>query len=280
MESLKENGFVILKNVFSETELVKIREFSNSLIDLGKQTIDNPLDQYYFKHRYDNGVLYDVFQRHPEFQSFATNKVILDEIEKGLGSSFYLYVNSFLYKPHDKSNEVPFHQDFLSRGDESEKLIAWISFDHATKENGCLKIIPSSHKNGFREWYTVDGETHHDRIKISDEELKKAIYVELNPGDVLIFNNCLIHASDQNNSPKPRRAFRVVYKALNKAEIPRSTPLMLRGGGADFLKENYMISTIQEKKISDSKEKVEVNKSKKNFVQKVCHKVGKKLLSI
>jgi phytanoyl-CoA hydroxylase len=266
-ESFKQNGFLVLKNVFKKEELDKLRRLSEHLIS-NSDDYYNPLDEHYLKHRFDNGVLYDLYQRHPEFRSFASNKIILDEVEKILGDTFYLYVNSFLYKPKGKYNEVPLHQDFLSRPHESEKILAWISLDHATKENGCLKVIPGSHKNGFRKWFRVSGETHHDRIEVSDEDYTDLEYVELEPGDVLIFSNYLIHGSDQNHSSKKRRAYRVVYKALDTAEIPRSTPLIMRGG----LPESIKRKAVQPKVVNDTNES-DYSRKKQSEVKKIISKI-------
>lgn len=274
-KSITENGFVILRNVFSETELSNLRSKVIEILTDHPNVKHDPLDKYYLSHRTDNGVLYDVFQRYPVFQPFVRNHLLLDAVEQYLGANFYLYVNSFLYKPQGVSNEVPFHQDFLSRPKEDEKLLAWIAVDNATKDNGCLKVIPGSHKEGFREWFRVEGETHHDRIKISPEEEQEAIKVELNAGDVLLFSNYLIHGSDQNNTPDTRMAYRIVFKSLNKAEIPRATPIMLRGGYPEYVKTlsdlTNEIGTIETNK---------TQKSEKNFIQKLINKIGYRLTRI
>ncbi|MEZ5022796.1 MAG: phytanoyl-CoA dioxygenase family protein [Chitinophagales bacterium] len=170
-------------------------------------------------------------------------------------------MNSLLYKPKTKNNEVPWHQDFLSRPNESEKILTWMAIDDATKENGCLKIIPGSHKQGFREWYRVKGETHHDRIKISEAELQKAAYVEMNAGDVLIFSNYLIHSSEENNSDLPRRAFRAVFKKLDDAKIPRGAPIMMR-------------SNLDQNNLKEFKQE------EQNAVKKLLHKVGNYLTKL
>lgn len=226
--TFEKDGYILLKGVFEENYLSQIRSKIDELIAYSQKELDDPLDEHFLKHRVDNGVLYDVYQRHPFFRPMAENPVLLDEVEKILGANFYLYVNSLLYKPKSKNNEVPWHQDFLSRPNESEKILTWMAIDNATKENGCLKVIPGSHKKGFRDWYRVKGATHHDRIKIDEKELQNASYVEMKAGDVLVFSNYLIHSSDENNSDLPRRAFRAVFKKLDDAKIPRGAPIMMR----------------------------------------------------
>ncbi|MDQ8188853.1 phytanoyl-CoA dioxygenase family protein [Roseibacillus persicicus] len=233
---LKDNGYRILRGVFSKEETEELAKFSNRVIDYATEGANDPFGIDYMKHRTDNGVLYDLYQRHPQYRKFAESSDILDAVAEHLGESIYLYVNSFLYKPGDRDNVVPWHQDFLSRPDESEKILAWISLDHATKKNGCLKVLPGSHKDGFREWYRVEGETHHDRIRLDGLDLDSVEYLELEPGDVMLFSNYVIHGSDQNSSDLPRRAYRVVYKALDTAEVPRGGAITLRGGTPDDLR--------------------------------------------
>lgn len=139
MCTLEKDGFIILKNVFERSDLDSIRQFIDRIVKYAEKATHDPFSKFYLKHRADQGVLYDVFQRHPEFHKFATNKSILDSLKPLLGNDIYLYVNSLLYKPKDKNNEVPWHQDFLSRPHESAKLIAWIAIDNAIERTVVLK---------------------------------------------------------------------------------------------------------------------------------------------
>lgn len=273
---LGKDGFTIISNVFNQDELGNIRAFTDRLIAYANKGLEDPFQNYYLRHRPDSGVLYDVYQRHPIYRSFAHNDKIIEQVSKALGDNIYLYVNSLLYKPKDKINEVPWHQDFLNKPQESMKIIAWMPMDDATKENGCIKVVPGSHSRGFFKWYTVEGETHHDRVDTSEVDLNKAIYVEMKAGDVLLFNNYLLHASDENNSDKPRRAYRVVYKALDDAVIPRSGPIMMKGGDPEYLS-NAFNKTFSP---PDVKEKQSVvMPTKKTVLKKVLHKIGRKLIS-
>ena len=52
----------------------------------------------------------------------------------------------------------------MNRTDEPEKFIVWIALDDVTVDNGALKFIPGSHKNGFLPYHRVKGQTHHTRL--------------------------------------------------------------------------------------------------------------------
>lgn len=179
-------------------------------------------------------MLYDVYQRFPEARKAAEVPGVTAFLKSYFNRSVYLYVNSYLYKPADKDNEVPWHQDFLNRTNETEKVLAWVSLDSATQKNGCLQVIPGSNKRGFRKWFHVEGATHHDRIVLNKNEESNQVFVETEPGDIVLFSNYLIHSSSQNSSDLPRRALRFVYKALDDDALPRGSMIMIHTESEDF----------------------------------------------
>ncbi|XP_013409994.1 uncharacterized protein LOC106173406, partial [Lingula anatina] len=73
-------------------------------------------------------------------------------------------------------------------------------------------VLVGSHKAGRQNHHRVGGQNGIDEERI--EHLAKVCplkYVELEPGDALIFNANLIHKSDANNSNKRRWSFLVSY---------------------------------------------------------------------
>lgn len=274
--NFNDDGFVVLKNVFDELTLKNMRKLTDDIIKHGEKELEDPFSKYYMRHRTDQGALYDLFQRHPEYQEIAKNKNILDVISTVVGEDIFLYENSLVYKPKNKSNEVPWHQDFINRPDEPIKYIAWIAFDDVTIENGAMKVIPGSHKNGFLPWYHVPGETHHTRLKLEGIDLENYIFVELNAGDVLIFNQLLLHSSDRIESEKPRRAYRISYQGFEQIFTPRSTPIVLAGGKPGSLERKYNKKYVEEPKPTP---KIVVE-TKKNIAVRFLNKVGRKLAKL
>lgn len=241
-EILKEQGFVIIKNAIPESKLVELRVLQSRIVEYADKNLVDPFKDYYLNHRSDQGVLYDLYQRHPEFQDLVKNDKVLDALEVVLGPNIYLYDNSLIYKPKGRRNEVPWHQDFMSRPDEPLKYIVWMALDNVVKENGALKVIPGSHKEGFLPWYRVKGETHHDRVNKDEVEKRKdqITYLEMEPGDILIFHMLTMHGSDEVSSDLPRRAFRCSYQSMDENIFsPRATPVVVRGGSPEFLAKKF-----------------------------------------
>ena len=84
--------------------------------------------------------------------------------------------------------------------------------DDQTIENGCLKIIPYSHKLGELKHVDIIGPNlgHKRRVNLNDMNkaykkfgLKNVLFKK---GDALIFNHLLIHGSTNNISPISRKA--------------------------------------------------------------------------
>lgn len=242
IQQLTDDGFVIIKNVYSNKFLESLCKLTDDIIKHAEKDLVDPFNKYYMSHRNDQGVLYDLYQRHPEFQQLVMNKQVLDILEGVLGDSIYLYENSMIYKPKGRRNGVPWHQDFISRPTEPIKYIVWSAFDDTNEKNGALKVIPKSHSKGFRPWYRVEGETHHDRVKpeIIEQHAEEIMRVDMKAGDVLIFNMLILHSSDEVNTDIPRRAFRCSYQsAANNIFVPRGSPIIVRGGHPSGLEKTY-----------------------------------------
>lgn len=270
--NLHDDGYTILKGVFSPSTLRPVVDLVDRILAHAGKGLEDPFKKHYMRHRDDQGVLYDLYQRHPEFHSLAANPKILDALETMLGPDIYLYVNSLISKPPGKRNGVPWHQDFIKRTDEPVKYIVWMALDDATRENGCVKFIPKSHKAGFLPWHYVAGETHHDRVNSECVDESKAVYAEMKAGDVLIFNQLLLHASDEVNSDKPRRAFRVAYAGFEKVDTPRGTPIVLRGGSPESIAARYTKPHLPDPVVATNAQQTE------NLARRVLHGIGWRLM--
>ena len=69
-----------------------------------------------------------------------------------------------------------------------------------------MALIPQSHTNGQRKYKYIEKESGLNDwiVEASEEELKRNIIVDLQPGDVVIFDSDLIHKSVGNKSENIR----------------------------------------------------------------------------
>jgi ectoine hydroxylase-related dioxygenase (phytanoyl-CoA dioxygenase family) len=101
------------------------------------------------------------------------------------------------------------HQDerFIPTRDRS-LVGAWIAIDDATVENGCLWVMPGSHRSGFL--WPSKPHGNPDEFDPSDESYgfddSAAVPVEVEAGSVVFFNGYLLHRSLKNRSQGFRRS--------------------------------------------------------------------------
>ena len=101
------------------------------------------------------------------------------------------------------------HQDERYIPTRDRSLIgAWIALDDATIDNGCLWVMPGSHRHGYL-WPTRD-HGRPDEFDSADEAYgfddTNALAVEVAAGSVVFFNGYLLHRSLRNRSNGFRRA--------------------------------------------------------------------------
>ena len=101
------------------------------------------------------------------------------------------------------------HQDerFIPTRDRS-LVGAWIALDDATIDNGCLWVLPGSHRNGYL-WPTR-AHDEPDEFDPADQawgfDADDAVPVEVEAGSVVFFNGYLLHKSLKNRTGGFRRA--------------------------------------------------------------------------
>jgi len=100
------------------------------------------------------------------------------------------------------------HQDEIYIPTRDRSLIgAWIAIDDATIENGCLWILPGSHKMGYL--YPQRAHNNADEFDFAPEshgfDESKEIPVEVKAGAMVFFNGYLLHRSRKNRSQIFRR---------------------------------------------------------------------------
>ena len=112
------------------------------------------------------------------------------------------------FKPPGLQGQA-WHQDerFIPTRDRS-LVGAWIAIDDADQDNGCLWVLPGSHRTG-RLWPTRD-HGKPEEFDPTDEsygfDAEAAIPVEVKAGAVVFFNGYLLHRSLKNRSDRRRMA--------------------------------------------------------------------------
>jgi hypothetical protein len=98
------------------------------------------------------------------------------------------------------STRVPWHQDngvIMPDADDATILTVWYPLSEATIKNGCLRVMPRSHRAGIMQHCPTD-----DGIGIPDQLVteEKAVPLPMKPGSVLLMTQRTMHGSLDNTS--------------------------------------------------------------------------------
>ena len=126
-----------------------------------------------------------------------------------MGEDVSIFRAMFMNKPAEQGTVLPWHQDVgVGWGvDNNPITTVWTALDAATVENGCMQIVPGSHKHG------VITEKHFPSAEQLAECAPPGSEMDLvaEAGEAILLNNLLLHRSGLNSTGQPRRAFSTAY---------------------------------------------------------------------
>ena len=180
----------------------------------------------------------------PVFERFSRNAA-LAQVAAGLGLLRpQLWQSMFIFKPPGIGGEVNWHQDasFLSTTPHSV-VGFWFALEDATRDNGCLWLLPGGHRGPLRERFVriaSDLGPADDRTEMLALDstpwpsTDQAQALEVPAGTMVVFDGLLPHYSAPNRSSRSRHAYtlhatdgRASYAADNW--LQRSAALPVRG---------------------------------------------------
>jgi len=151
----------------------------------------------------------------PVMQRFITHPGVTEVLSRIVGAHLPFWdgsvkcMQSMLFvKPPGKQGQA-WHQDEIYIPTRDRSLCgAWIAIDDANRENGCLRVIPGSHRQGY-----LHPQREHKNSREFDFapeshgfDESQEVLVEVPAGSVVFFNGYLLHRSLKNRSQTYRRA--------------------------------------------------------------------------
>ncbi len=191
-----------------------------------------------------------LIERHPEvsdycsallafatwFLTVARMPEILDMVEQVIGPDIALWNSSFFAKPARVGTKTPWHQDGEYWPIQPlATCTVWIAIDAATTENGCLRVIPGSHRSKQLAQHrenNAPGLSLSLELEESEFDEADAHDIVLEPGQISLHDVYLFHGSEANHSDQPRRGMTLRY-------MP-TTSVYCHGGTTRFQREGVL----------------------------------------
>lgn len=149
------------------------------------------------------------------FFDLMRNPALVDVIESLLGSEI-LAMGIVAVRPKipgDNRTTVLWHQDSHYFGNDSASqdiLTVWLPLVRADHHNGCLQVIPGSHRWGLQ---AAEKDPIQNVFRPVEDPTKRGepVTCEMEVGDLLVFNNLTFHRSTENHSDHTRWSIDLRY---------------------------------------------------------------------
>ena len=225
-----EQGYILHPDLLSQNEVATLRAALAEVLEESTGLTEN--NEKFSVTRGDDGQyhvrrIFNPVKWHKAFYDLAFHPRILDAVEALIGPNIQLHHSKLNLKP-PTSREARFewHQDYPFFPHSNYDLLAvLIHLDEATRENGCLRIIPGSHKKGPQiHVFARDGAFSsqlEDKSVLGDESAWH--YAESPAGGVELHHCNMLHSSTANLGDKPRSVLIFQFRAADNAQLGGSS---------------------------------------------------------
>lgn len=224
----EKNGFVVVKGLISPEKLDKYKkrfqEICANKVNVPYMTVMK--DVTIAKSEFIEGekaiTKIQDFTQDDELFEYCCLPEIIENVKSITGNNVMAMHTMLINKPPDSgslTSRHPLHQDlyYFPFRPENKIVCAWTAMEKINRENGCLVVLPGSHKGEFLKHSYPDWKGGVNKmyygIQNFDFEKNKLVHLEMEKGDTVFFHPILIHGSGTNKTKGFRKAISCHYAA-------------------------------------------------------------------
>tara|TARA_Y100000992_G_scaffold296708_1_gene259306 strand:- start:112 stop:1008 length:897 start_codon:yes stop_codon:yes gene_type:complete len=203
MNDIKEKffneGFISKINLFQKNEMNMIFDEYQDFLKKKNKLVD------LVEHKSKTHLFF------PWANKLIRDKRIINLVKEILGENIYCWNSLIFYKKPNSKAFVSMHQDQNYWGIIHDKALSvQLAISNSTEENGCLKLIPRSHKKNFvhKDLTNLNNILARGQsISYNDIDKDDLENIELSQGEGCMFHGNIVHGSFENQSSNPRMLF-------------------------------------------------------------------------
>jgi ectoine hydroxylase-related dioxygenase (phytanoyl-CoA dioxygenase family) len=206
LEEYGERGFVAIPDIFTRQELA---EMDREIDRLCEQEEMRRAGKGY------EGWIMQLGLRSEKTREFAEDERILSLIEEVVKPGIAIYSAKLTAKLPHTDIVCHWHQDeaYYSKVSQSDaRMSVWMPLQDADERNGCLWVVPGSHRWGLQKHELKKGGTCSLSFNEEELDMSGAIPLPAWAGSIVLFHAMLWHSSKGNETDRIRRAFIVSYQ--------------------------------------------------------------------
>src|SRR6267142_112263 len=192
IERYERDGFVHPIRVMSSDEVCKARAGFEELEGLlGRRLEYAAMTHLFFRWAFD----------------LSTQPGVLNAVQAILGPDVLVQATLILCKHPSDPSFVSWHQDYKYTSQESAPTVsAWVAISDSTRQSGCMRVIPGSHRGGIQPHKDTAIENNILEYSLETDD-SHAVDIELKAGEMSLHQANIVHGSLRNDSDDKRLGF-------------------------------------------------------------------------
>ncbi|KAM8959970.1 phytanoyl-CoA dioxygenase, peroxisomal isoform 2-T2 [Lycaon pictus] len=216
----EENGFLVIKSLVSDADIQRFRDQFERICrgevkpkeKIIMRDVSIAKSEYIPSERMISKI--QGFQEDKELFRYCTLPEILKYVECFTGPNIMAMHTMLINKPPDsgkKTSRHPLHQDlhYFPFRPSNKIVCAWTAMEHIDRNNGCLCVLPGTHKGSLKphDYPNWEGGVNLMFCGIQDyDENSPCMHLVMEKGDTVFFHPLLIHGSGWNKTQGYRKA--------------------------------------------------------------------------
>ncbi len=213
-----DEGYLAVDEVFSAAEVAALRAVTDEFVERSRKVTTGDsvfdLEPSHTPEQPRLRRLHQPSEQHEVYRRALTHPTLLGIVSQLIGPNLRTNGDKLNFKLAGVGSPVEWHQDWAFYPHTNDDLLAvGIALDDSTAENGCLMVLPGSHRGEVFD--------HHQDGRfagaVTDEAFRAddAVPVPVKVGGVSIHHVRTLHGSAPNRSALPRRLFLIQYCAAD-----------------------------------------------------------------
>ncbi|WP_054024869.1 phytanoyl-CoA dioxygenase family protein [Bacillus sp. FJAT-28004] len=230
LSEFEKNGFLKGNVILNDAEVERLREELDLVMEgkaVKKPVLNHNMRQEEAESLYKGMKMsvsekvvqiVNIWMASDAYLQHAGHSVICEEVAQLCKTdTLRVWHDQIQYKPPVTGGPTPWHQDhpLWPVIQPADLVSAWVALDDAVIENGCMWMVPGSHKWGDHQKYlasTPDFKPYHRKPELLPEgAVVEAVPFEIKKGQVGYHHSLTWHGSPNNRSELKRRAIAVHY---------------------------------------------------------------------
>lgn len=162
--------------------------------------------------------------RDPRLLDYLLSDEVLDIVQPLVGPDIALWTSHFISKEPVTGRGTPWHEDsafWNGRLSNYEGIVTvWLALGPSTRHNGCMRVIPGTHVNGFSDYVEADPARQTFASQIAEVDESQAVYFELSRGEFSLHDGRIIHGAESNTSEVRRTGYTMRYFPATVEVLP------------------------------------------------------------